>query len=201
MSKRPDNVVRNHRHGHAMRGRMSGEYQSWKGMKERCYQPTHVGYKYYGARGVKVCERWRRRFAAFLQDMGPKPSRAHTLDRKDTDGDYEPGNCRWATQVEQRMNQRPQDDSARVAQSWANGNRSRVSATRTDMVGKRYGRLTVLSYATKDPKRAHWLCACACGATKVIAGKSLRNGSTKSCGCGQFDGIRESAKMRNRKTT
>jgi hypothetical protein len=76
-------------------------------MIQRCEQPTHIGYKDYGGRGITVCKRWRESYAAFLADMGRKPSLKHSIDRyPDNDGDYEPGNCRWATAKEQSANQR-----------------------------------------------------------------------------------------------
>lgn len=75
-------------------------------MKSRCYYEQDKSYHRYGGRGIEVCERWRKSFAAFLEDMGRKPSRCHTLDRLRVDGNYEPGNCRWATQIEQQNNRR-----------------------------------------------------------------------------------------------
>jgi hypothetical protein len=80
------------------------EYVAWSGMKQRCFNPKAYGFIYYGARGISVCERWRNNFEAFLADMGLKPSPEHSLDRIDNDGDYEPGNCRWATPKEQQAN-------------------------------------------------------------------------------------------------
>ena len=81
------------------------EYGIWSSMRTRCYNTKRNSYKDYGARGIKVCERWND-FAAFYADMGPRPSPEHTLDRIDNDGDYEPSNCRWATPEQQNYNKR-----------------------------------------------------------------------------------------------
>lgn len=83
----------------------SSEYISWQSMIQRCYDQKVPYYKNYGGRGIAVCDRWRSSFEAFLADMGPRPA-GKTLDRIDNDGNYEPGNCRWATAKEQRLNQR-----------------------------------------------------------------------------------------------
>ena len=81
------------------------EYRTWVHMKSRCYNPRVPEYKWYGARGIKMCESWKDSFEAFLADVGPKPGRGYSIDRIDNDGDYEPGNVRWATQAEQTANQ------------------------------------------------------------------------------------------------
>jgi hypothetical protein len=75
-------------------------------MKDRCTNANNSDYKYYGERGITVCKRWTRSFKAFLADMGPRPN-GTTLDRyPDNNGNYEPGNCRWATSKQQYANQR-----------------------------------------------------------------------------------------------
>jgi hypothetical protein len=82
------------------------EYITWKSMIGRCYQPTATGFAHYGGRGIAVCDRWRSSFDAFLADVGKRPSEKHSLDRINNNGNYEPGNCRWATLKEQRRNTR-----------------------------------------------------------------------------------------------
>lgn len=91
------------KHGHAGKG--SAVYIAWQGMKRRCEDPNNKHYADYGGRGIKVCDRWQD-FANFLEDMGPKPTRSHSIDRMKNDEDYCPDNCRWATKVEQANNKR-----------------------------------------------------------------------------------------------
>lgn len=82
------------------------EYKIWEGVINRCHCVTSTAWKNYGARGIKVCDRWRSSFVHFLADMGPRPSGKHSIERVDNDGDYEPQNCRWATIADQARNKR-----------------------------------------------------------------------------------------------
>lgn len=92
------------KHGQAKRGNRSSEYVSWRCMIGRCYTPQTDSYKFYGERGITVCDRWLNSFEMFFQDMGVKPSKKHTIERLDVLGNYEPNNCKWATQAEQDRN-------------------------------------------------------------------------------------------------
>ncbi len=83
------------------------EYRSWRAMIERCENENKDNFELYGGRGIVVSKRWRTDFAAFYADMGPRPSLAHSIDRwPNKNGNYRPGNCRWATAVQQNRNRR-----------------------------------------------------------------------------------------------
>lgn len=98
-------------------------YMSYAQMKSRCHSETNREYKYYGGRGIKVCDRWLGKdgFQNFLDDMGERPEGA-TLDRKDVDGDYTPDNCRWASWNEQQSNRRNNNKVTGVG--WHKANKS-----------------------------------------------------------------------------
>lgn len=85
------------------------EYRSWRAMVQRCYDPKAVNYKYYGGKGIKVCDRWRE-FSKFFEDMGSRPSNT-TLDRIDSTKNYEPLNCRWASPFVQMRHRRKYERS------------------------------------------------------------------------------------------
>jgi hypothetical protein len=82
------------------------EYTVWQNMRRRCYDPGYTEYQRYAGRGIEVCERWRASFEAFFADMGPRPGRGFSLERRNNSGHYEPGNCYWATAQEQANNRR-----------------------------------------------------------------------------------------------
>lgn len=94
-------IMANYKHGY----RHKNLYGVWKSMKARCLYPSQYAYRWYGARGITICERWHT-FANFLADMGDRPSEAHSIDRIDVNGNYEPSNCRWVTWDVQVANKR-----------------------------------------------------------------------------------------------
>lgn len=90
---------------HGMEG--TCEYSTWVGMIQRCHNPRNNSYGYYGGRGIRVCPEWRASFPAFYAYMGRRPGPGYSIDRINVDGNYEPGNCRWATASIQARNKRP----------------------------------------------------------------------------------------------
>lgn len=98
-----DDAQRHPNFVHGMKG--TPTYNSWQAMIQRCTDPNRDNFKHYGGRGIKVCGRWLASFENFFADMGERPD-GMTLDREDTDGHYEPGNCHWIPKKQQAANRR-----------------------------------------------------------------------------------------------
>jgi hypothetical protein len=109
-----------------------GEYRIWMQMIGRCHGKGNTSFRLYGARGIAVCERWRADFTNFIADMGPRPTPQHSIDRIDSNGNYEPSNCRWATHIEQARN------TSRNRMVSVNGVSMCLSAA-VEMLGLNYG--------------------------------------------------------------
>jgi hypothetical protein len=118
------------------------EYTAWMAMNRRCSKPENPLRKNYAGRGITVCEEWKHSYEAFLNALGRKPSSSHSLDRIDNDGNYEPGNVRWATLDEQNANKRTNflvefNGTTRTLTEWA----KELGLTRPTLTArlKRYG--------------------------------------------------------------
>lgn len=164
------------KHGMSSGPGRRGEYVSWMAMNHRCKPGSHA--KYHHDRGIRVCERWSE-FVNFFADMGPRPTPSHSIDRIDNDGNYEPGNCRWATKSQQMNNKRQRT---------------------VDLVGHRFGRLIVVERAPNAGRRVAWSCACDCGKSHVATSTNMRSGATKSCGCLKQEVLRRPKNRRQKMT-
>jgi AP2 domain. len=128
----------NETHGHTKDGEPTSEYTTWCAIKARCHCPGSGGYEKYGAKGISVCERWRESFEAFLSDMGAKPGPEYSIDRyPDGAGNYQPGNCRWATLVEQANNVKTNRKLIARGETRTMAEWSRVSGVDADTIWKR----------------------------------------------------------------
>ena len=179
-------------------------------MRARCYRKSARKYKDYGGRGITVCDEWKDNYESF-RDWAMANGYADnlTLDRKDTNRNYEPDNCRWVTNQEQQYNKRTNVNytcfgktqclaawseetgiccktlQKRIDKGWDLERVFSEPPRKTnliDIAGQRFGRITVISLAHTN-HGAHWNCVCDCGSKKVIKGYNLISGATKSCGC------------------
>ncbi len=98
---------RRHGQSSSQQGKPTPEYMAWDSMKQRCLNPRHKNFSDYGGRGITVCQEWTDSFEAFFAHVGPRPGPEYSLDRRDNERGYEPGNVRWTTWETQNQNQRP----------------------------------------------------------------------------------------------
>ena len=121
--------VHNKTHGLSNNGgkkKVDSVYRTWIDMKQRCNNPNDNSYQWYGAKGIKVCDEWLNDFEAFAKHIGPKPSPKHSIDRfPNKNGNYEPGNVRWATQQQQVDNMNPQKIASGVSGIYWNAGKSK----------------------------------------------------------------------------
>lgn len=121
------------------------QYNAYKTMVNRCYNPNHIQYKDYGGRGIKVCDRWRYSYLNFYEDMGPRPD-GMSLDRIDVDGDYCPENCKWSSTKEQGRNRR---DTIYLTYK----NETKPMAEWAEILGVKYGYLAKRRKSNKDMEK------------------------------------------------
>lgn len=140
----------------------SDEWNAWDSMIARCYRKTHRYYGHYGGRGITVCDEWKSDFLSFLRDMGARPSSKHSIDRIDNNGNYEPGNCRWATSRQQGNNKRTCvyltiGGKTRTIAEW-----SRVSGVKSSTISHRVriGWSTERSVFQQPISRRNATCSC-----------------------------------------
>lgn len=127
-------------------------YRAWTAMRARCYTPTSHKFQSYGARGITVCDAWRGSFVQFIADMGDPPP-GMSLDRIDNDGNYEPGNCRWATREQQQNNRSvnvriSHDGAERTVAEWA-----RIAGVSFRTMSKRIARGWDMARAVSTPSQ------------------------------------------------
>lgn len=193
-------------------------YRRYRHMKERCMNPNSKAYGRYGGRGIKVCDEWLDSYDSFEKwalENGFEPELA--IDRIDNDGPYSPDNCRFVTLKENNQKRRTTryftiNGETRNLQQWCDAygiNRGTVNARlkhgwdildaltrpvkkgrdRNGLIGSKFGRLTVLSYAGDEyigsDNNSRWVCRCDCGNEVIVGGNKLKSGHTSSCGCVQ----------------
>lgn len=137
-------------------GRRTPEYRVWVQMNQRCSNPRSSSWADYGGRGIRVCDRWRASFSAFLDDMGRRPTSKHTIDRIDNDRGYEPENCRWATRHEQNSNNRRNRIISCFGETLTITEWSRRTGISVDVIGMRVKRGWDVEQALTTPAKGRW---------------------------------------------
>lgn len=134
------------------------EYKIWKGMHERCNKPQHHKFPIYGGRGIKICDRWLHSFENFYNDMGDSPTKNHSIDRIDTNGNYEPTNCRWATHQTQTRNRNENSNkeikTGKIGVVWKSQNKKWLVRITADYKIIHIGYFKVLEEAIKARNNA-----------------------------------------------
>jgi len=92
---------------------LSPEYRIWSAARERCFNKNSISYRNYGARGIRMCDEWKNSFISFISSVGKRPGPEYSIDRINNNGNYEPGNCRWATRSQQNLNKRKKSEIIR----------------------------------------------------------------------------------------
>lgn len=108
-------------HGYTKGGKKGPEYRAWDAIKQRVNNPNNKDYRNYGGRGITLASEWLKDFQAFYNYVGPRPSFEHSLDRINVNGNYEPGNVRWATAKEQNLNKRQKVFLENIEKPWLDG--------------------------------------------------------------------------------
>lgn len=191
-------------------------YSRYKHIKERCYNPNSKSYHRYGGRGIKMCDEWLNNYQLF-EDwcLSNGFQEGLAIDRIDNDGNYSPDNCRFVTLKENNQKRNTTrwytiNGETKNLQQWCDhyGIKRGTVHTRlehgwsiedaltqpvskgrdkTSLIGKRFGKLVVLSYAGDEyigkDNNSRWVCLCDCGNTSIVGGNKLKTGHTKSCGC------------------
>lgn len=139
---------------HGMRN--TSIYNCWISMRNRCYNKNNQAYKYYGARGIEVCDRWNNLdngFTNFCNDMGPKPDGKYSIDRIDNNSNYTPENCKWSSLSEQNSNKRTWNNNAKIKCSIRNSGENNPNSKIDNITALKIKKLLQLNIGATDISR------------------------------------------------